>query len=71
MSFAEVLQELPTLSVRERQLIIRRALELDEQLLSPGDEALVQERLNAHRQNPESSIALDEMKSRLRSRFSK
>ena len=71
MSFAAVLQELPTLSVRERQLIIRRALELDEQPLSSADEALVQERLNAHRQNPESSIALDEMKTRLRSRVSK
>ena len=71
MSFAEVLDQLPALTVVERQLLIRRALELDEPGLSTDDEALVEERLSAHRQNPDSSVPLDEMKARLRSRFSK
>jgi hypothetical protein len=71
MSFTEVLEELPVLTVGERQLLIRRALEFDEMPLSQADEAMVEERLAAHRKNPASSMPLDEMKKRLRSRFSK
>jgi hypothetical protein len=71
MSFKEVLAELPSLSLGERQLLVRRALELDDAGLSTHDEALVEERLAAHRRDSKSSVSLDEMKSRLRSRFSK
>jgi len=67
MSFAEVLQELPTLTLSERQLLIRRALDLDDPALSPADEVLVEERLAAHRKNPASAVPLEMMKSRLRS----
>ena len=69
MSFHEVLAELPGLSTAERQLLVRRALDLDEPTLSPEDEALVQERLAAHRREPASALSLDEMKSRLRGRL--
>ena len=71
MSFTEVLQELPVLTVEQRQLLIRRALELDDPPLAPEDEALAEERLAAHCQNPESAVPLDAMKARLRSRFTK
>jgi len=71
MSFTEVLDELPALTVGQRQLIVRRALELDEPPLSPTDETLVNERLAAHRNNPDSAVPLDQMKSRLHSRFQK
>ena len=71
MSFTEVLQELPTLTVAERQWLIRRALELDEAGLSAEDEAVVEQRLADHRRNPGSAVPLDEMKARLRSRFGK
>ncbi len=71
MSFTEVLAELPALSVSERQLLIRRAMELDELGLSPEDEAVVEKRLADHRQQPASSVPLAEMKSRVRSRFAK
>ena len=71
MSFAEVLAELPALTVAERQLLIRRALDLDEPSLSAEDEALVEKRLAEHRRNPGSAVPLDEMKARLRSRFTK
>jgi putative addiction module component (TIGR02574 family) len=71
MSFTEVLQELPTLTVAERQCLIRRALELDEAGLPAEDEAVVEQRLAEHRQNPGSAVPLDEMKARLRSRFGK
>jgi putative addiction module component (TIGR02574 family) len=71
MSFTEVLAELPALTVAERQLLIRRALDLDEPALPPEDDALVDQRLEEHRRNPNSAVPLDEMKSRLRSRFAK
>ena len=68
MSFAQVLEELPRLTFEQRQLLIRRALELDDLPLSERDEALVEARLAAHRAVPKSSVPLDEMKTRLRPR---
>ena len=68
MSFTEVLQELPVLTFEQRQLLIRRAVELDELELSPADEALVESRIAAHHAAPKSSVPLDEMKRRLRPR---
>ena len=68
MSFAQVLEELPALTFEQRQLLIRRALELDDPPLSESDEALVEARLAAHRDDPKSSVTLEEMKTRLRSR---
>ena len=67
MSFAQVLEELPALTVEQRQVIIRRALELEDSPLSADEEALVESRLAAHKKNPASSVPLDEMKRRLRS----
>ena len=69
MSLIEVLAELPAFTVAERQLLVRRALDLDEPALSAEDEAVVEKRLTDHRQNPATAVPLDEMKARLRSRF--
>jgi hypothetical protein len=69
MSFNELLAELPALSTAERQLLIRRALEIDNSGLSAADEALIEQRREDHRRNPASAISLEEMNSRLRSRF--
>ena len=71
MSFSEVLAELPALSVAERQLLVRKALELDDPGISSADEALIAERLREHRLNPASAIPFEEMAQRLRSRFAK
>jgi hypothetical protein len=71
MSFNEVLAELPLLTVDQRQLLVRRAVELDDQELAPADEALVEQRLAEHRRAPKSAIPLKEMETRLRSRFVK
>jgi putative addiction module component (TIGR02574 family) len=68
MSFNEVIAELPRLTFEERQILIRRALELDDPPLSAADEALIEKRLAEHHANPSSSIPLDELKTRLRSR---
>jgi hypothetical protein len=68
MSFTQVLEELPGLTFEQRQILIRRALELDDAPLSEADQALVDSRLAAHRADPSSSVPLDQMKARLRSR---
>lgn len=71
MSFADVLQELPSLTLSQRHLLIRRALDLDNPPLSPAEEAVVEERLAAHCKNPASAVPLETMKARLRSQFKK
>jgi len=71
MSFNEVLAELPRLTLPQRQLLVRRAIELDDQGLSPEVEAVVESRLAQHRRDPHSAIPLEVMEQRLRSRFSK
>lgn len=68
MSFNEVIAELPRLTFEERQILIRRALELDDPPLSVADEELIEQRLAEHRADPNSSIPLDEFKHQLRSR---
>ena len=71
VSFNEVLAELPSLSVDQRQLLVRRALDLDDPALSAEDEALVDQRLAEHRRNSDSAVPLAEMNARLRARFKK
>ena len=71
MSFTDVWAELPMLTVAERQVLIRRALDLDEPSLLSEDEALIETRLADHKRDPASSTPLAEMKARLRSRFTK
>ena len=66
MSFNEVIAELPRLTFEERQILIRRAIEVDDLPLSAADEALVDERLAAHHNDPSSSVMLDELKNGLR-----
>ena len=68
MSFNEVIAELPRLTFEERQILIRRALELDDSPLSAADEELVGERLAAHHADPSSSVPLEDIKKHLRSR---
>lgn len=68
MSFNEVIEELPRLSFEERQILLRRVLELDDLPLSAADEELVEARVAAHHSDPNSSVPLNEMKARLSSR---
>ena len=68
MSFNEIIAGLRHLTFEERQILIRRALDLDDPTLSVADKELVEARLAAHRSDPNSSVTLDEMKVRLRSR---
>jgi hypothetical protein len=71
MSFTEVLQELPGLTVEQRQLLIRRVLELDEPPLSDSDMNLVELRLASLRETPDFAVSAEDLKARLRSRYKK
>lgn len=67
MSLSQVLESLPAFTFEERQLLIRRVIELDDPPLSEADETLVESHFAAHRLNPTSSLPLDTLKDRLRS----
>jgi hypothetical protein len=69
MSFQELLAELPSLTVEQRQLLMRRTAELDDSVLSPAEEQLVEERRAEYRRDPASGVRLDEMEKRLRARL--
>ena len=69
MSFTEVLRELPSLTLQQRQELIRRALDLDDDPLSPEHEALIAKRLAEHKSDPSSAVSEDAMNARLRARF--
>ena len=71
MSFKEVVAELPSLTLAERQQLVLHALELDDAEIPAEDLALAEQRLAEGRANPGSALALDEMKTRLRARFAR
>ena len=68
MSLSQVLEALPDFTFEERQILIRRVIELDDPPLSEPDETLVESRLADHHSNPTSSLPLETLKERLRSR---
>lgn len=67
MSLAQILDELPAFTVAERQLLVRRAIELDEPELSAEDEDLIASRLEDHHRDPSSAVSLEDMKAALSS----
>ena len=68
MSLFQVLEALPDFTFEERQLLIRRVIELDDPPLSQAEETLIESRLAAHRFDPTSSLPLEVLEERLRSR---
>lgn len=69
MSLTQVLAELPGFTVSERQLLVRRAIELDEPPLSAADEDLVRNRLAEHERDPSTAVSFETMKEKLRAAF--
>lgn len=68
MSLSQVLEALPAFTFEERQLLIRRVLQLDDPRLLETDKTLVESRLAAHHMNPTSSLPLEVVKEQLQSR---
>lgn len=62
MSLNEILEAIPTLSFAERQQLVRRAIEEDE-VLTPEEEAILEERLRNFQANPQGGIPAESLKS--------
>ncbi len=61
MSLNEILEAIPKLSFAERQQLVRRAIEADEDL-TPEEEAILEERLKAFRADPQDGVPADSLK---------
>lgn len=62
MSLTEILAEIPKLSFAERQELVRRAIEVEDQELTADEKAILGQRLADFRQNPNSGIPADQLK---------
>jgi putative addiction module component (TIGR02574 family) len=63
MSLAEILATIPKLSFAERQELVRRAIEVEDEELTPEEKTILNERLEDFRRNPESGIPAEQLKS--------
>ena len=63
MSLAEILATIPKLSFAERQELVRRAIEVEDEELTAEEKAILNERLEEFRRNPESGIPAEQLKS--------
>ncbi len=61
MSLSEILDEIPKLSFAERQQLVRRAIEADEEL-TPQEEALLDARLKDFRADLQGGVPAESLK---------
>jgi putative addiction module component (TIGR02574 family) len=69
MSLTEILAEIPKLSLAEREQVVRRAIEVEDADLAPEEKALLDERLNDFRRNPNSGVPADQLKAEISRRL--
>ena len=62
MSLTEILAEIPKLSFAERQELVRRAIEVEDDELTPEEKAILAERLEDFRRDPNSGIPAEHLK---------
>ena len=62
MSLTEILAEIPKLSFAERQELVRRAIEIEDDELAPEEKAILAERLEDFRRDPNSGIPAEQLK---------
>jgi putative addiction module component (TIGR02574 family) len=63
MSLTEILAEIPKLSFAERQELVRRTIELEDEEITPEERAILDERLADFRRNPNSGTPAEQLKS--------
>lgn len=77
MSLAEILDELPSLTPQQRQQVVEKVFELQGDWLDGDDclgveeRRLIDSRLTAHDQDPDSAVPWQTTKARLMSRFTR
>jgi len=76
MSKAEILAEIPKLTPQEREEIYLKLAELDDNKwmdaddpLTDADKALIESRIAAHEQNPQTAVPWEEVDARLKQRL--
>lgn len=69
MSLIEILAEIPKLSFAERQELVRRAIEVEDQDLTAEEKAILDQRLADFRQNPNSGTPAEQLREEVLRRF--
>jgi putative addiction module component (TIGR02574 family) len=62
MSLTEILDEIPKLSFAERQELVRRAIEVEDQDLTADEKAVLDQRLADLHQDPDSGTPAEQLK---------
>ena len=62
MSLTEILAEIPKLSFAERQELVRRTIELEDQEMTPEEKAILDERLADFRRDPNPGVPAEQLK---------
>jgi putative addiction module component (TIGR02574 family) len=62
MSLTEILAEIPKLSFAERQELVRRAIEVEDQEVTAEEKAILDQRITDFRQNPNPGIPAEQLK---------
>lgn len=62
MSLTEILAEIPKLSFAERQQLIRRTIELEDDELTTEEKAILDQRLEDFRRNPQLGTPAEQLK---------
>jgi putative addiction module component (TIGR02574 family) len=69
MSLTEILAEIPKLSFTERQELMRRAIEVEDADLTPEEKAILDQRLDDFRRNPNSGVPAEQLKTEVSRRL--
>jgi putative addiction module component (TIGR02574 family) len=62
MSLNEILAAIPKLSFAERQELVRRVIEVEDDQLSADERLILEKRLEDFRRNPNSGIPAEQLK---------
>ena len=71
MSLYEILAEIPKLSFANRQELVRGAMAVAEDELSPEESAILGRRLEDFQRDPDAGISVDELKTSVLKRIKK
>jgi putative addiction module component (TIGR02574 family) len=62
VSLSEILAEIPKLSFADRQQLIRRTIELEDNELTPEEKSILDRRLDDFRRNPQAGTPAEQLK---------
>ena len=69
MSLTEILAVIPKLSFAERQELVRRAIEIEDDELTADEKLILEKRLKDFRRDPNSGIPAEQLKSEVLQRL--